>query len=261
MKIERKQSGFTIIELLVVIGIIALMIAIALPAINAMQKSFDSTGTTSMIGAALATARTLAISHQQYAGVRFQTSYKPADVLDEEQYMIFIIYGGEKEAEWTCGFKAVEGYKPIKLPENIGVIDKLIINTRAAKCGDLYSEVPLSNFSNTNTKEIFDTTTFSIVFSPAGKLVIHELRCASTGDSDIVFNTKNNVEADSPIGMFVEDNYDSDGLGVEKSRNQFYLYNREELRKITDATQRWNYINSIKSVSVNPYTGGIIDKN
>ena len=35
------KNGLTIVELLVVIGIIAAVVAISLPAINAMQNSFD----------------------------------------------------------------------------------------------------------------------------------------------------------------------------------------------------------------------------
>ncbi|MFA6186312.1 MAG: prepilin-type N-terminal cleavage/methylation domain-containing protein [Phycisphaerae bacterium] len=272
MKIKNKQFGLTIIELLVVIGIIAAVVAISLPAINAMQKSFDSTGAESMISAALSTARTLAISRQQYVGVRFQTSYKPEDVLDEEQYMIFIVFSDEKTTtNFDCGFMAVPGYKPMKLPENIGVIDKTIRTPRTLKtCNDPvpYSELPLTNFSN--IVDIVDTTTFSIVFSPAGKLVIHEVRCRNNDQAkddatkDTVFNTRNNiVVAGIPTGMFVEDYLtDGDGLGVEKSRNKFYIYDREKLRKMTDTTQRWDYIDSIKDPSyINPYTGGIIDKN
>jgi len=268
MKKEKKQSGLTIIELLVVVGIIAAMAVISIPAIRAMQNSFDSTGTTSMISAALSTARTLAISRQQYVGVRFQSAGDMNDVLNADQYMIFIIYDKDQTG-WVCGFMAVEGYKPMKLPENIGVIDKTVRtphNATVIDCGGSYTENSLTNF-NTNV-DIVDTTTFSIVFSPAGKLVIHEVRCrnkdkATDGSStDAIFNEKSDIETDPPTGMFVEDYLtDGDGLGVETSRNQFYIYNRQELRKITDTTQRWNYINSIESVFINPYTGGIIDKN
>ena len=264
---KRHRAGLTIIELLVVTGIIAAMVAISIPAIRAMQNSFDSTGTTSMISAALSTARTLAISNRQYVGVRFQKAGDMNDVLNADQYMIFIIYDKDQTG-WVCGFAAVEGYKPMKLPQNIGVIDKTVRTPRDATvidCGGSYTENPLANF-NTNV-DIVDTTTFSIVFSPAGKLVIHEVRCrnkdeATDGSStDTVFNTKSNVGAASPTGMFIEDyRTDGEGLGVETSRNQFYIYNREELKKITDAADRWDYINSIDPVFINPYTGGIIEK-
>jgi len=269
MTFKKRKSGLTVVELLVVIGIIAVVVAISLPAFNAMQKSFDSTGAEGMISAALSTARTLAISRQQYVGVRFQTSYDPADVLDEEQYMIFVIYDADK-TDWVCGFRAIEGYKPMKLPSNIGVIDKLLRSTREEKtCNDNspYTEKDLASFDNVYNADIVDTTTFSIVFSPAGKLVIHEVRCRNKdkalndSSTDTVFNTKNNIVADPPTGMFVEDyKTDGDGLGVERSRKQFYIYDREKLRKITDNSDRWDYIYYLPALYINPYTGGIIEK-
>lgn len=265
MKIKNKQSGLTLIEVLVVIGIIAAVVAISLPAINAMQKSFDSTGAEGMISAALSTARTLAISKQQYVGVRFQVSYDPANVLDEDQYMIFIVLNKDK-AVWDCGFVAVEGYKPMKLPDNIGVIDRMVRvdhGTTPKECDEI-NERPLVEVDLGNSINISDISAFSIVFSPAGKLVIHEVRCRNkdhnNSSNDVVFNTHSNVTATSPTGMFVEDNHDNYGIGVEKSRNKLVIYNREEFKKLTTATQRWGYIKDLPVFFVNPYTGGIIDK-
>jgi prepilin-type N-terminal cleavage/methylation domain-containing protein len=257
------KSGLTLIELLVVIGIVAAVVAISLPAINAMQKSFDSTGAEGMISAALSTARTLAISRQKYVGVRFQASYDPANVLDEDQYMIFIVLNKDK-AVWDCGFVAVEGYKPMKLPENVGVIDKLVRRSSdrtstPKNCGGSYNEDALAGLGN--IFDIVDTSSFSIVFSPAGKLVIHEVRCRNKNNSgdDVVFNTYSNVTATSPTGMFVEDNHDNYGIGVEKSRNKLYIYDREKLRKMIDPADRWNYIKDLPTLNINPYTGGIIE--
>ena len=216
-----------------------------------------------MINSALSAARTLATTRQQYVGLRFQTSFALADVLDEEQYMIFVIHD-EEVSNWNCGFIALDGYKPIKLPSNVGVIDKTVRSTRGAvNCGGSYTQNDLNNFNT--AADIVDTTTFSIVFSPAGKLVIHEVRCrnnnqlAGSNSKDSVFNEKDNVEADSPTGMFVEDyDNDTDGLGVERSRNKLYIYDREKLRKMTDSSDRWDYIDDIQELYINSYTGAII---
>lgn len=261
------RAGLTVIELLVVIGIIAAVVAISLPAINAMQKSFDSTGAEGMISAALSTARTLAISRQQYVGVRFQTSYDPNDVLDEEQYMIFIIFDEEK-TNWDCGFVSIPGYKPMKLPENIGVIDKIVKNKHVAgelKCNmGKYTEVSLNDF--TDNANIVDTMTFSIVFSPAGKLVIHEVKCrnsdySATSIKDDVFNTRTNVTATSPVGMFVDDYLtEEDGLSIDKSRTKLVIYNRKELEKYAPADRYEKYLKELPVLHINPYTGGIIEK-
>ena len=268
------KKGFSIIELLVVMAIVAALVALAIPAINAMQKSFNSTGTESMISAALATARTLAISNHQYAGVRFQKIYDSAGALKADQYMIFIIFDSEKETGsvgWVCGFVAVEGYKPIKLPENVGVIDKIRRRVHVSKdCDDLIPQDPLvlsdlddsaNPDPNGNNINITDTSTFSILFSPAGKLVSHEIRCGKRrNNNDDVFNTKNNMDAVPPKGMFLQDDFDAYGIGVEISRREFYIYNRSEFEKLTVGSRRWNYLNGPRTerYSVNAYTGEII---
>lgn len=263
------RLAFSLVELLVVIAVIASLVALAIPAINAMQKSYDSTGTVSMISAALSTARSLAISHQQYAGVRFQKVYDKKGPLEANQYMIFIVYDSNEETGWVCGFVAVEGYKPVKLPENIGVIDKIILHrSPGADCDCTLSCVenpltaadlddsPSTTDPNGNNRNITDISAFSILFSPAGKLVIQKLRC---GGEDDIFNTKNNIEANPPVGMFLEDDYENYGIGVENSRREFYIYDRNKFEKMpATGVQRWNYLNGLEPMYINPYTGEII---
>lgn len=258
VKKKRKQkTAFSLVEMLVVIGIIAILVGLAVPAINAMQKSFNSTGAEGMISAALSTARTLAISNQQYAGVRFQKVYSQNNSLEADQYMIFIIYDSANERGWVCGFTAVAGYKPMKLPENVSVIDKIILNRSLnADCDCTLScvEKPLEDTDLDNTvinKSITDTSTFSIVFSPAGKLVSHKLRCARKSVNDDVFN-------DLPTGMFVEDNYEDSGIGVEMSRMNFVIYDRGKFKNLKTSNERWDYLSELKTIYVNAYTGEII---
>jgi prepilin-type N-terminal cleavage/methylation domain-containing protein len=182
----KNNAAFSLVEMLVVVGIIAVLIGLTIPAINALQKSYDSTGAESMISAALSTARTLAISNHNYAGVRFQKAYN-SDPNKADQYMIFIVYEESKNmGNLTDAFRAIEGYKPVKLPANIGVMDM--------KLGDKANIV--SDVNINETKELIDTTTFSIVFSPAGKLVINDVQTrnkdgqpSGTGSNDMVFNT------------------------------------------------------------------------
>ena len=268
----KQKAAFSLMELLVVITIVASLVALAIPAINAMQKSFNSTGAEGMISAALSTARTLAISRGQYAGVRFQKVYDSAGAPKADQYMIFIIYDSNKKTNWVCGFVAVEGYKPIKLPANIGVIDKMVRNDYvlpANFCDDI-KERPLVNTDlddsgtnldpSGNNRNITDTSAFSIVFSPAGKLVSHEIRCGGKSGNDDIFNTRNKVIANPPTGMFIEDNHDDCGIGVEMSRREFYIYNRNEFEKLATGSQRMNYLNGPKTERyfVNAYTGELI---
>jgi len=94
----RKTTGLTLVEMTLVIATIAIMAGLAVPAMRALIRSFQTEGgAVSMINAALHSARTMAVSRQRYVGVRFQklcTSDNPTDplkgLMDAPQYMIFI---------------------------------------------------------------------------------------------------------------------------------------------------------------------------
>lgn len=248
MKTKRKQSGITLMEMTVVIAAVALLAVFGLPAIRALFNSLESKGPAeAMIDAALSSARAIALREQHYAGIRFQKAYDSKGPLEAAQYMIFIMHDFDKTG-LANGFRAVEGIEPIKLPDSVGVMD-LIINKNTIVDSDGEIDTPA---------EVNDTTTFSIIFSPSGKLLIHDVqtrnRDGATGDSskDDIFNTSTNVV--NGIGMFVQDS------GKEPSRNSFIIYDTEKFKK-TDLSLRWTgYLRNLTPVYVNPYTGTIIGR-
>jgi len=107
-------------------------------------------------------------------------------------------------------------------------------------------------------EDVNDTTTFSIIFSPSGKLVIHDVRTrnrdgATTTSKDDIFNVKSNVE--KGIGMFVEDD------GDEPSRNSFIIYDRDKFRAAFEKELAWSdYLQKLDAIYINPYVGTIIEK-
>jgi type II secretory pathway pseudopilin PulG len=266
-----RRKGTTLVEMTVVIGIAALMLGLAVPVANIFLNSFESeSGAKSIISSAMASARAIASKEQRYAGIRFQKRYDPAnpDPLKASQYIIFIVKtAGQQSNSLVNGFRAVEGIQPIKLPDSIGVMDLFYRSDLVPG-----SSNPDVNFANSNV--INDTTTFSVIFSPSGKLVIHNVRVrnkdeqgdyASYGDSmDSIFNKK--AKVDAGLAMFYQDDYWGDnayqniGLGQEPSRNSFVIYDTKKLNQ-TDVNLRWtNYLSQLKRIYINPYTGTIINE-
>ncbi len=297
MRTRTEQSGLTLTEMVVVIAAMTILVAFGLPAVRALLHSFESqSGTKSMINAALATARAVAAKEQHYAGIRFQRD------LDGDQYMVLIIHDFEKTG-LSPGFRAVEGIKPIKLPENSVVMDLIIVTDRSDS--QSYYQVELDKLSSgedtwiNEAFELIDTTTFSVLFSPTGKLVIHRVqvrnengipdteRERTRSSNDDVFNKKGDVDKPTQelidmgmgreIAMFYQDDYYgvldtpaySDvpphpdlGLGPEKSRVSFVICDRDKFRQAYDNGQAWsNYLAQIASdrIYINPYMGTMIN--
>lgn len=248
MKVKARQSGLTLMEMTVVIAVVALLAVFGLPAIRALVNSFESEGgAKAMISASLASARAIAAKEQRYAGVRFQNAYNPddPDSLKSSQYMIFIVYDDEISKGFgqagNLGCRVAEGIQPIKLPNSVGVME--VVN------GD----------SEIYDSEVTDKTTFSILFSPSGKLVIHDFWVKGRNDDDDVFNSKANI-SNKRIGMFLEDSYQSEGLEKELSRNSFIIYDKTEFNKV-DRTRRYDdYLRHLEVIYINPYTGTMIER-
>lgn len=285
MMFKHKQSGLTLPEITVVLGIVALLVGLTIPAVNMLFNSFESeSGAKSMIDAALASARAIAAKEQRYAGIRFQKLYDPnIDPVNAPQYIIFII---QDPAIMAFGFKAVEGIQPIKLPDSIGVMDLTIVPGRniSNPVNPTLPQIRIDdpvNGGNTaidDDFELLDTTAFSIIFSPSGKLVIHGIRVRNRDDFtatssqisyDDVFNRISQINAG--FGMFLQDDYwpgysppTSDfGLGPEPSRNDFYIYETRKFKQAYLAGNPWNgYLVQIagKPVYINPYSGTIINE-
>jgi len=288
MKAKSRQSGITLTEMTVVIAVVALLGSLGLPAARMLFNSFESqSGGRAVIGAAMASARAIAAREQRYAGVRFQQD------LDGNQYMVFIVHDFDRTG-LVSGFRAVEGVEPIKLPGSVGVMDLMVRiehNAGDRPARDTRDELLLlrpNYLDDTNpanlidygyrtvtgknkyfkNKYVVDASTFSIVFSPSGKMVIHNVRVRNKhGDfqplnlsesADDIFNSPENI-IDNDRGMFIQDDYAELGLGQESSRNKFIIYDKTQFDKL-DGGGRFNYLSGLEFIYINPYTGTMIKK-
>jgi hypothetical protein len=250
-----------------VVAIVAVLLALALPAAKQLFNTLQTpAGVKAMIGSALASARAIAAKEQQHVGIRFQHAYykddAPNSPLKTPQYMIYVIFDYEKTG-LVDGFRAVEGIEPIKLPENIGVMD-LVINDTDAINSDSEIDYAL---------ELVDTTTFSVVFSPAGKLVVMQVQTRnrdgvpnlSTSEDDII-NTEVSVRAE--IARFLQDaepprTTNTLDQNSEPSRRSFIIYDRTVLRSLPAGERYTRYLEDLaqrEMIYINPYTGTFINR-
>lgn len=246
-------------EELVVVAAAALLLFLSMPAIRTLfDQMHTPSGVQATISSALATAKAIAAREQKYAGIRFQHAYDTANPLKspltQPQYIIFIIYDGEigNGVQGNLGCRAVEGFEPIELPKHVGVMDLMINQNQVVDTdGEISSDT-----------DLLDTTTFTILFSPSGKLIVHGLWVrnrdnGSATSNDDVFNTQINVG--NGIAMFLHDG-EIAALNIEPSRRSFIIYDRNEFKGINSGSRWTNYLQDIEPVYINPYTGTIIDR-
>lgn len=251
MKVRAVQSGVTLTEMTVVVAMVALLVAFGLPAVRTLFDSLASSGgARAMISATLASARALAAKEHGYVGVRFQNRYSK----DGKgcQYMVFIVHDYDK-TELANGFRVVEGTEPVKLPDMLGVMEVI----------DRNSDIDDAN-------EVTEKTTFSIVFSSSGRLVIHRVRTrnrdgevSGTDSEDDIFNTEGQVTSlTDPVGMFIQDYLESSGSEPreEQSKNSFIVYDRKIFEGINENRRYSDYLEGLDVIYINPYTGTIINR-
>jgi type II secretory pathway pseudopilin PulG len=290
MKAKVRQSGISLTEMTVVVAAVALLASLSAPAVRTFFDSLASRDSArAMIGASLSAARAIAAKERRYAGIRFQKAWHPLGPLYSRQYMIFIINDFERTG-LAHGFRVVEGIKPIKLPENLRVMDFTIVTNRDLGTTN-YNEVRLDDpllasdqkdslINDNNSLGFRDTTTFSIIFSPSGKMVIHGVRIRNRdgvprwpsfldNSNDDVFNTITRItDPLNPAGMFLQDDYWNNpnnlGLGPELSRRGFVIYERDKFQQALNRGLPYSgYLEQLvvpvpQAIYINPYTGRII---
>jgi len=151
------KAAFSLMEMVVVIGLVALMATIALPSIIALYNAGADSQAYNLIAAQLTAARALAIEKSTFAGVHVQL----ADAKEAGQLL-------RADLEHIC-FSAIILYSPRERHFNIyGQARRLPGSIALGKLTD--DTISDDSYqADATDPEIF--TTFSIVFSPTGSAV------------------------------------------------------------------------------------------
>jgi len=270
MRLRTKKSGFSLTELIVVMSIVGVLAGIGLPAVKQVIKSFESSDRVKdVVAAAMSNARARALARNTYTGIRFQRNAAG------DQYMIFIeqdenVGPGHLQLSGKLSFRAIQGKNPVRLPRQGAVMDlrikdnyaiiKAYETDRHVRVVDLDGiDYVTSNLSIDEARELIDAETFSVIFSPQGKLVISNLRVAHVVVVDQVLAGGGDIFNESGYGMFVQDDIAGvEGLQLEPSRNNFVIVDIAKFNAAPVGERYSRCLQYLKPIYINPYSGELI---
>ncbi len=160
--VTKQRAGFTMVEMMVVLGVIILAAGIALPSITSLMQSGADKQAYNLISAQIRAARALAIEEGTYAGVHIQLADKGANPdLEGTCYSGIVIFQQmDSEANPTVAyFDVAGGYDVHPIPGNIAFGDLSNEKNSIGGSGD---------FSYGNPDSF---TTMTMIFAPSGRLV------------------------------------------------------------------------------------------
>ncbi len=116
------RRAFTLIELMVVIGIISIMLVAVIPVVSSLSKSSGRKGAISNLTVIIEQARSLALSDSRKAYVAFATVLPPnapPSVVEDYSYRSYAVFEDGADAAGVPQPRAIQVTKWQKLPSGI----------------------------------------------------------------------------------------------------------------------------------------------
>jgi len=107
----RKQTAFTLLEILVVVTIVLLMMTLALPAINSVVTGYHISDTGARLAALIERGRTHATVSQQIVGVRFFQGSAPGE------FTTVVLVKMVPDSDWSLTTNALS--RPFHITESL----------------------------------------------------------------------------------------------------------------------------------------------
>lgn len=256
----RRGGGFTLVELLVVIGVIVLLAAIALPSMIKLFTAGADAQAHNVLAAQTTAARALAIKEGTYAGVHVEFADASLRSTESETCYTAILILDDASGAMV----PAPGYTPKKIPGRFAFGE-----VTGAFVGSDNNYKDLDGQLNSGNLQNF--TSFTIVFSPAGQVVkqvknadikLGNLIVKDGGNTDfaksgILFGTSQ-AKTDYPEIILWAD---SDGRAAEPGVTAITMFNAADLLSLEDAADRVDYLNENgQFLPVNVYTGQLFPR-
>ena len=293
------RRAFTLTEMLVVVGIIVLLAAIAVPTLSGLTANQNLAGARTMLRSLFASAKARATTKQRYVGVRFQQDrngqtyavfLEPALDRGTAEYGNFIngcpnfpndadLYPDDS-AFWRNGnctyvsFVASSDVQPFKFPQGIEFAEG---STNVDNNGN---DDPSGQTGNTRLAgSPNDVTTFTVVFAPTGQVIRKRVFVGERGYIDRAtlsapqndpalqqWDTVFNHNADDAVGAVPENQRGlllpdplAQGREFEISQRTMWVYDRAR-RISAGQTPFSNYVRVNGTfVVLNPHDGSIVE--
>lgn len=222
------RRGFTMVELMIVMAIIIVMAALAIPSLTGLTRSSSDGAARTALRSLFSSARARAATYMQYVGVRFQQ--------DRDGRMWAIMLQQPKPSndfpngcpayEPNCTyltFVAANDVDPIPLPKGVELArgDLASTNPPPTPIADNQFWWTPTLVSTTaprpNNAGNVPATTFTVVFSPSGQIVRRDVHVAQRPDTwkndgsgdlatwDSVFSFNSTAGQSGGKGMFRSD--------------------------------------------------------
>ncbi len=241
-RMHRKSNlGFTLIEILVVLGVIAILVGITLPGIIDIFSSGSEGQAYSVTNSLLRTARAYAIENSVYTAVHFQPADRDLEEFSDRWSTFASIMAWNEEDGY---FQMPAGFEPVAIPGGmaVGAVDDRFFN---------------SDGSIKNITQPEKLVTATVIFSPEGKVV----RWAPTSNGHAKFDLADGALFDKDDDLRIWDNDNSTWNMHTLGVTAVTFFPLQEYMSLTNTSSRTYFLQDKAAFTgINLYTGQLFPR-